>query len=120
MVIDDDPDLQRLLSLVFSHAGAIVLTSGLPSAAIEAFDGLQPQLVVSDLELPEMDGFGLMRLIRSLPKDRGGATRAILLTGSSSSDTPRRARLAGFDATLSKPVLPLDLLNAACSLLSAH
>jgi CheY-like chemotaxis protein len=117
LVIDDDPDMQRLLSLVFSHAGAVVLASGSPSSAIEAFDGLQPQLVVSDLELPEMNGFDLIRLIRSLPRGSGGKARAILLTGNSNRDTPRRARLAGFDATLCKPVMPLELLNAACSLL---
>jgi CheY-like chemotaxis protein len=118
LVVDDDSDMQRLLSLVFSKAGAIVLPTGSAAGAIEAFDDFQPRLVVSDFELPELDGLGLIRLIRSLSSGDGGKTPAIMLTGDSSGTLRRKALGAGFDALLCKPVAADKLLDASDALLS--
>lgn len=117
LVVDDDPDMQCLLSLVLSQAGATVLPLGSAAAAIEAFGHHRPNLVVSDLELPGIDGIELIRLIRSVPRTDGGRTPAILLTGDTTTRTRSSALSAGFDAFLCKPVAPRDLLATAASVL---
>ena len=117
-MVDDDADMRRLLSLVFSHAGAHAVAANGVLAALERFEKLQPQLLVSDLELPQRDGLELIRCIRSLPAHQGGGVPAIVLTGASGGDVRRKATSAGFNLFLPKPVGARELLEAATALLS--
>lgn len=119
LVVDDDRDMRRLLTLVLSAAGAIVIAVASAQAAIDVVKQSAPQLIVSDLQLPHVDGLGLIRSVRALSKDSGGATPAILLTGDSSGATRRHASSAGFNAFMCKPVEARDLIRTAGALLSA-
>jgi len=76
-------------------------------------------VLVSDLHMPVEDGFGLMRRIRALEQQNGDRLVAIALTGGGANTDYSRAMHAGFDAFLTKPVVPSVLVSTARSLLAA-
>lgn len=113
LVIDDEWDNRQLLTAILVRAGAVVKTAGSVAAAIASMPGFKPDLVVSDIGMPDEDGYSLMRRVRALAPDAGGATPAIAITGFSGSDVRRQALEAGFTAYLSKPIHPREFLRAA-------
>jgi CheY-like chemotaxis protein len=72
--------------------------------------------MLSDVAMPEMDGYGLMRRIRKLPASRGGRTRAIALTAYARPEDAEQAKNAGFQAHVSKPVHPGRLISLIAEL----
>ena len=116
LVVDDDEDARLLLGEIFADRGARVTCA---ASAFEALDELRrghPDVVVSDIGMPGMDGFTLMRAIRRLPRDEGGCTPAIALTAHARADDVDRALAAGFQLHASKPVDPMALLESVASL----
>jgi len=75
-----------------------------------------PDLLISDLGMPEVDGFELLSWVRGLGRDRGGLTPAIALTAFARSEDRLRALEAGFNSHISKPVEPSELIAAVASL----
>jgi CheY-like chemotaxis protein len=91
----------------------------LAGRAAEALDLLprhRVHVIVSDIGLPEMDGYEFIRRVRDLPADAGGAAPAIALTSFSHADDRRRALLAGFQVHLAKPVRPEEFRRAVHTL----
>ncbi len=116
LVVDDDEDARLLLGEIFGGHGARVTCA---SSAFEAIDELQrghPDVVISDIGMPGMDGFTLMRAIRRLSPEEGGRTPAIALTAHARADDVDRALAAGFQLHASKPVDPVTLLESVASL----
>lgn len=116
LVVDDDEDARLLLGEIFADRGAHVTCA---SSAFEAIDELRrghPDIVISDIGMPGMDGFTLMRAIRRLPRDEGGCTPAIALTAHARPDDVDQALAAGFQLHASKPVDPMALLESVASL----
>jgi signal transduction histidine kinase len=116
LVVDDDEDARHLLNEIFADRGARVTCA---SSAFEALEELRrghPDVVVSDIGMPGMDGFTLMRAIRQLPRDEGGCTPAIALTAHARADDVDRALAAGFQLHASKPVDPMALVESVASL----
>jgi CheY-like chemotaxis protein len=109
LVCEDDADSRALLHELLSSEGATVR---LAAAAGEAMDGLRefrPDVFVSDIGLPVVDGYSLIRQIRQLSGEQGGWTPAIALTAYAGAEDARRAFEAGFQSHMTKPVDPNEL-----------
>ena len=116
VVCEDDPDARDLLSYVMNAAGATVRATDSALDALEHVQEFRPDVVVSDIGLPEVDGYALMRQLRALPEDKGGRTPAIALTAYARGQDARKAFLAGFQLHLAKPVEPGELVVMVANL----
>jgi CheY-like chemotaxis protein len=115
LVVDDDRDARELIKRILTDCGASVTIA---ASAREAFARLReaaPNLLISDLGMPEVDGFELLDWVRHLPKDQGGQVPAIALTAFARSEDRLRALEAGFSAHISKPVEPSELIATVAS-----
>jgi signal transduction histidine kinase/CheY-like chemotaxis protein/putative methionine-R-sulfoxide reductase with GAF domain len=118
LVVDDDQDGRELLARVLGDQGAVVLSASSAQAAIRVLEEFRPDVLLSDVAMPEMDGYGLIRRIRRLPASRGGRTRAIALTAYARPEDAEQAMSAGFQAHVSKPVHPGRLIAMIAELAS--
>jgi len=116
LVVDDEPDARDLVQRLLTGSGAVVRTAASSMEAWSAVETDVPAVIVSDIGMPEVDGYELVRRIRSLPAGRGGDTPALALSAFARSDDRTRAMRAGFNFHLSKPVDPPELIAAVASL----
>lgn len=119
LVVDDNVHVRRIVRLILASAGALVEEVASAIAAWDTLGHFRPHVLVSDLHMPVEDGFGLMRRIRALEQQNGGRLAAIALTGGGANTEYSSAMRAGFDAFLTKPVVPTVLVSTARSLLAA-
>jgi len=119
LLVEDDTDTREVLILILEIAGAEVKGVASVREALSAFDGLRPDVVVSDLGMPGEDGYALLRHVRARGAGQGGNTPAIALTGYVTSEDGARLRAAGFQMHLRKPVEPSDVVAAVASLAAA-
>lgn len=112
LVIDDDDDARTLIATVLEERGARVVASGTAERALSLLQSTRPQVLISDIGMPEIDGYELMRRIRVLPPVLGGRTPGIALTAFARNEDRKRALHAGYQLHLSKPVEPADLIAA--------
>jgi PAS domain S-box-containing protein len=116
LVVDDEPDARTLLRQLFEEHDAVVSTAASVAEAIAALQALRPDVLVSDIGMPDADGYTLIRRVRALPPEQGGRTPAIALTAYARAEDRVRAIAAGFQHHLSKPIEPAELLVIAASL----
>jgi signal transduction histidine kinase/CheY-like chemotaxis protein len=116
LLVDDDADAREFLATALTGAGAEVRAVGAPSAAFDAMRGWRPDVIVSDIAMPEVDGYAFIRGVRALPSDEGGRTPAVALTALARPKDRLRALSAGFQTHLPKPVDPNELVLAVASL----
>jgi CheY-like chemotaxis protein len=116
LVCDDDADARDLLSCLLASASASVRVAGTAAEALQSMREALPDVLVSDIGLPVVDGYGLIRQVRELAPDDGGRTPAIALTAYAGADGARRAIKAGFQMHLSKPFDIEDLVTAVATL----
>ncbi len=118
LAIDDDRDSLELLRELLESVGACV------TAAHSAEQGLTEagpfHVIVSDIGMPGMDGYDLIRAVRSRPREEGGAIPAIALTAYARTEDAARARAAGFQEHLTKPVDLNALLSTIRRLVGRH
>lgn len=115
LVVDDEADARRLLVKVLQQAGATAMEASSAQEALEVLSRLQPEVLISDLGMPEEDGFDLIRAVRR----RGHHPRdlpAVALTAFAHKDDQRAALMAGFQVHVPKPVDPHDLTAVVASL----
>ncbi len=120
LVCDDDDDARELLAEVLRPAGATVEVAASAMEALAMFRDGRPTVLVSDIGLPVVDGYALVREIRALPEDEGGATPAIALTAYAAARDVRAARDAGYQRHLVKPVEPRELIAVVAELAGRH
>ena len=118
LVIDDEEDARELLTITLTHSGAEVRTAATVRAALKILDQWRPNVLVSDIGMPGEDGYDLIRTVRALESERGGKIPAVALTGYASAEDAVRARVAGYDTHMAKPVAPSDLVVALASLMA--
>lgn len=116
LVVDDDRDARELIARILTDCHATVRIEASAREAFEALRSDLPDLLISDLGMPEVDGFELLSWVRGLGRDRGGLTPAIALTAFARSEDRLRALEAGFNSHISKPVEPSELIAAVASL----
>ena len=107
LVVDDDPDSRDLLHRLLSDCGATVTAAASAAEALAATNKQRPDLLISDIGMPEVDGYQLLRSLRASTNVR---FPAIALTAFARSEDRTRALLAGFVAHVSKPVEPAELI----------
>jgi PAS domain S-box-containing protein len=109
VVVDDEPDARELVAIVLGRCGARVVTAGSAAEALAAIEDVRPHVLVSDIGMPAVDGYELLRRVRELGGDRGGAVPAIALTAFARSEERTLALRAGYLVHLPKPVEPTEL-----------
>lgn len=119
LVVDDDPDARELLTILFSEDGADIIAAGSAVEALEALSCFQPNMLISDISLPDEDGYSLLQKVRKLNASQGGQIPAIALTAYTMDEDRARALLAGFDRHLSKPI-DLDELTSVVKSLACQ
>lgn len=119
LVVDDDDDTRNFIVFLLEQAGAKVVSAASAAAALDALRQSQPQAVVSDIGMPEVDGYRLMRQIRALPTAEGGQIPAIALTAYARESDQEQALAAGFQRHIPKPVQPTALIQALVELLQS-
>jgi CheY-like chemotaxis protein len=104
LVVDDEQDAMSLLTEALREQGAEVHGAASAREALELLSRVRPDVMVSDISMPEMDGLALMRSIRMLGPEEGGAIPAVALTAFARGEDVQRALRAGYHMHLSKPV----------------
>ena len=112
LVVDDDADGRTLTSLVLTQAGASVKAVAAVREALQILELERPDVLVSDIGLPDQDGYELIRQIRQREAEHGGFLPAIALTGFARAEDRVRSLAAGFQVHLPKPVEPVELTAA--------
>ena len=115
LAVDDEPDARHLVKRILEQCHAVVTTAASVSDALAALAAARFDVLVSDIGMPDRDGFDLIRQLRSLPADAGGKTPAVALTALARVEDRRRALLAGFQIHVPKPVDPAELLAVVAS-----
>jgi len=117
LVVDDENDARDWLVRVLADAGAQVRAARSAAEALDAFDRAPPDVLLSDIGMPEVDGYALIRRIRALPEGQGGRTPAVALTAFARADDRQRALNAGYQLHIGKPVDQDELIAAVASAL---
>jgi signal transduction histidine kinase/FixJ family two-component response regulator len=112
LVVDDDQDARELLRRLLADQGCEVVCASSAERALQALEGEQVDVILTDIGMPDTDGYELLRLVRS---GRLAAIKAIAVTAFARPEDRERALTAGFDAHLSKPVDPALLLRTVMS-----
>ena len=120
LVVDDDPDTRSLLVTMLQQGGAEnVAAFESATEALGALTRLAPDVLVSDIGMPNVDGYELIRQIRALPAADGGRVPAAALTAYATPYDRQRAIDAGYNLHIAKPVEPREL-NAAIARLAGR
>ena len=109
LVVDDVADVTEMLAVLLSHAGYDVVTAASARAALDAARQRQFDVVISDIGMPEMNGYQLAREMRVLPGYE--TVPMVAVTGYSMFDDKERSINAGFNAHMTKPIDPRALLD---------
>ncbi len=117
---EDDDDSRKLLGTMLKRYGARVTSTKSAAEALKVFAQEPPDVLISDIGMPDEDGYELIRKLRSLPEDKGGQTPAIALTGYASRKDRERALNAGYHKHMAKPVEQAEMLAAIAGLVSDH
>jgi PAS domain S-box-containing protein len=115
LVVDDQSDARDLIKRVLEDCGAAVLTAGSAADALALVEANRPDVLITDIGMPDADGFELLRRVRALGAQRGGRVPAIALTAFARSEDRTRALRAGFLVHVSKPVDPSELVATVAS-----
>lgn len=118
LVVDDEPDALELLGELLEQCGVQVSTASSANEALDRIAAEPPDVLVSDIGMPEKSGYDLIREVRKLPS-RASTMPAVALTAFASLNDRTRALLEGFTTHLAKPVEPRDLISALAALASA-
>lgn len=116
LVVDDDAEGLELAALILINAGAEVRTSRSAPAAMAALEDWTPDVLVTDLAMPDEDGFSLLRRVRRVMTLRGRRLPALALTAYGRAEDRIRVLAAGFSLHLAKPVNPAELVLSVASL----
>jgi CheY-like chemotaxis protein len=119
LAVDDTSDTREILGFILERAGAHVRLASSVKEALELLQGWQADLVIADIGMPEEDGYALMHQVRALKAENGGLIPALALTGYASQQDRVQSIKAGFQAHLTKPVEPKELIAQAANLIAA-
>jgi signal transduction histidine kinase/CheY-like chemotaxis protein len=116
LVVDDERDSLDIVHYVLADMAATIVTASTAYEALQMIGRLKPDLMVSDIGMPGMDGLELIRRVRASSDPRVATVRALALTAFSRREDRLRSLEAGFDEYLSKPVAPAELVRAVLTL----
>jgi signal transduction histidine kinase len=109
VVADDQDDSRDLIEFLLTQQGAVVTGAASAAEAFAAVKGHPPDVLLSDIEMPDENGYALIGRVRALAAEEGGAVPAAAMTAHGSREDRDRALAAGFQRHLPKPFQPADL-----------
>jgi two-component system chemotaxis response regulator CheY len=115
LIVDDSPSLRQVVSITLKGAGFDVIEAGDGQAALGKLDGKKIHLVISDVNMPNMDGITFVKEMKKLPAYR--FTPVIMLTTESQEAKKREGQMAGAKAWVVKPFQPTQMLGAVSKLI---
>jgi len=118
VVVEDHDDSRRVFSIFLRRLGANVIEAANAVEGLEAVKTLRPNLVLSDITMPGMDGFDLLREIRALGPQAGGSVPVVALTALLTQADRAHILNAGFQACLAKPFSPNKLTETILAVLN--
>jgi len=116
LLVDDDPDTREFLMVALRNFGAQVTSVASAGEAFEAVKSARPDVLISDIQMPDEDGFSLIRRVRELDRNPASTLPALALTAYAKDEDRARVISAGFQSFLAKPVLPETLASAVASI----
>jgi len=116
LLVEDNPETLDMLKFIFDECGAEVITAASASEALEALERCRPDALVSDIAMPNQDGYDLIRQVRSRGPEQGGKIPAVAVTAYASAEDRVRVIESGFQTHVSKPVDPGELIVTVASL----
>ncbi|WP_257458077.1 hybrid sensor histidine kinase/response regulator [Archangium lipolyticum] len=118
LVVDDETDSRELIATLLQEVKARVSTAASAAQALELLSREPPELLISDIGMPEMDGYAFIREVRGRAPGQGGRLPSMAITAYARREDRDAALLAGFDSHVSKPLEASELLRVAASLLA--
>ncbi len=115
LVVDDEPDARELIDMVLSDCGASVSTAPDATTALEMLKAALPDVILSDIGMPEVDGYEFLKRARVLMQHANRRVPAIALTAFARSEDRTRALHAGYQVHVAKPVEPTELAATVAS-----
>ncbi|MEH2323953.1 MAG: ATP-binding protein [Nostoc sp.] len=119
LVVDDDTDSLDFAAFVLEQDGAFVIALSSPNEALQTLAEVKPDVLISDISMPDMDGYMFIRQVRTWTPEQGGQIPAIALTAFARNDDEQEALKAGFQMHLAKPFNPEKLILAIAELVEA-
>jgi CheY-like chemotaxis protein len=116
LVVDDDSDTRELLAEVLRSRGVVVTAASSVEEGLAALDREVPDILLSDIAMPDRDGFDLIRLVRERPADRGGQVPAVAITAYARPEDSERSLSSGYQMHVTKPVDMDELIATVASL----
>jgi PAS domain S-box-containing protein len=116
LICEDEPDARELLESILTECKAKVTLASSVSEALERFSEKIPDVIISDIGMPEASGYELIRRIRALPAEKGGRVPAVALTAYASMADRTRALMEGFQNHVAKPTEPQELIATVAAL----
>jgi CheY-like chemotaxis protein len=116
LVVDDEPDTLEMLKFGLTHCGAEISVAGSAAEALGALTAFTPDVIISDIGMPEEDGYGFIRRVRALPAAEGGRVPAVALTAYARTEDRLQALRAGYQMHVPKPVELAELVAVVASL----
>jgi PAS domain S-box-containing protein len=116
LVVDDEQDARELICQVLGQCGAVIISAASAAEGLALIQRHKPDVIVSDIGMPEKDGYQFIRELRRLPANAGGQTPAVALTAFARSEDRARAIMAGYQMHIAKPIEPHELLVTIASL----
>src|SRR5215213_9053502 len=104
LLVDDEPEARQIISTVITRTGAEVKSCKSAHEALVKLSEWKPDVILSDIAMPEQDGYSFIRQVRSLPRDKGGDTPAAALTAYARDIDRRQALAAGYQMHIAKPI----------------
>jgi CheY-like chemotaxis protein len=120
LLVDDEPDARELAQRILEEQGASVLAAASGHEALEALTERRPDVLVSDISMPGMDGYELVRWLRAQRDARVRAVAAVALTAFARPEDKARALAAGFQAHVTKPVDAAALVATVATVYAAR
>ena len=116
LVVDDERDARELLTAILTQSGAVVTAAAGVADALDKLRAVKPDLLVSDIEMAEEDGYTLIRKVRASEEGGGRRIPAVALTAHARLSDRLRALSEGYQMHIPKPVEPAELVLAIANL----
>jgi CheY-like chemotaxis protein len=116
LVVDDEPEAREIVSAILGEAGAEVATAENARQAVDLVIRWKPHLLISDIGMPNEDGYELIRKVRALSPENGGQIPAVALTAFARTQDRLKVLSAGYQMHVPKPVEPVELATVVASL----
>ncbi|MDZ8071047.1 MAG: ATP-binding protein [Nostoc sp. DedQUE08] len=116
LVVDDNADTQELIAFILEKSGGQVTAVSSVGEALEALERLKPDVLVSDIGMPDEDGYSLIRKVRAQETEQGEKILAVALTAFAREEEHSLALEAGFQVHVSKPIEPEELVKVVANL----